>query len=195
MSTLNRPDGDLADHRSQLGLSNRTLALADDQNLFKNDPRLKYVSPSVREQWFPASTGTNLQYELMKGRYQKLLDVVRDMHRAEVRFLAGTDLGVPKIYSGFSLHDELALFVQAGFTPAEALLTATRNPAEFLGLKESLGTVEKEKIADLLLLDANPLLDINNTTRIAAVIVNGRYLSRQDLQRLLASVEAAVNKK
>jgi predicted amidohydrolase YtcJ len=68
--------------------------------------------------------------------------------------------------SGFSLHDELALFVQAGLTPGEALKTATYNPAKFLGMLDQLGTVEKGKLADLVLLDANPLEDIHNTQKI-----------------------------
>ena len=75
-----------------------------------------------------------------------------------------------------SLHDELVLFVQAGLTPMESLQTATINPAKFLGTTDSLGTIEKGKIADLVLLDANPLTDIRNTQKINAVFVNGKYL-------------------
>jgi imidazolonepropionase-like amidohydrolase len=84
--------------------------------------------------------------------------------------------------------------VAAGFTPMEALQTATLNPAKFLGM-EDLGTIEKGKLADLVLLDANPLDDIRNTQKIAAVFVNGRYLSRAELDKMLAGVEAAANAK
>ena len=75
-----------------------------------------------------------------------------------------------------------------------ALQTATLNPAKFLGMDDRLGTVEKGKLADLLLLDANPLDDIRNTQKIAGVIVNGRYLSRAELDKMLAGVEAAATK-
>jgi imidazolonepropionase-like amidohydrolase len=77
----------------------------------------------------------------------------------------------------------------------EALQTATLNPAKFLGMEDRLGTIEKGKLADLVLLDANPLDDIRNTQKIAAVIVNGRYLSRHDLDQMLAGVEKAARAK
>lgn len=89
---------------------------------------------------------------------------------------------------GYSLHDELALFVQAGMPKLAALQTATVNPAHYLGALDSLGTVSEGKIADLVLLDANPLDDIRNTSRIRAVIVNGRLLTRTALDSLLATV-------
>lgn len=112
------------------------------------------------------------------------------MHRAGVKILAGTDLGNPYVYPGFSLHDELALLVQAGLTPLEALQTATINPAKFVGKEKELGTIEKGKLADLVLLDANPLESIGNTRRINAVVVNGRYLPQETLRKLLLDVEA-----
>ncbi len=77
----------------------------------------------------------------------------------------------------------------------EALRTATYNPAKFLGLSGSLGAVEKGKLADLVLLDANPLEDISNTKKISAVIKDGRYLSRESLDKVLADVEAVANGK
>ena len=112
-----------------------------------------------------------------------------------MKFLAGTDATSTFPVHGFSLHDELALFVQAGLSPLEALQTATINPAKFLTLADSLGTVEKGKLADLVLLDANPLDDIKNTRKIAAVIINGRYLRRESLNKMLADVEASANGK
>jgi imidazolonepropionase-like amidohydrolase len=95
------------------------------------------------------------------------------------------------VFPGFSLHQELALFVRAGLTPMQALQTATRNPAEFMGRLADLGTVEKGKVADLVLLDSNPLEDIGNTRTIRAVVLAGRYFSRADLDRMLKGVEAA----
>jgi imidazolonepropionase-like amidohydrolase len=117
-----------------------------------------------------------------------MLDVVGRMHRAGVRILAGSDapwLVVP----GFSLHDELVLLVKAGLTPAEALRAATLDAAQFLGLENSLGTVEPGKLADLVLLDANPLEDIRNTQKISGVFLQGRYFNRQALDGLLQQVK------
>jgi imidazolonepropionase-like amidohydrolase len=93
------------------------------------------------------------------------------------------------------LHDELGLLVKAGYTPMEALQSATRNSAQYLGKLTSLGTVENGKIADLIMLDANPLEDMFKTKKIVAVVVNGRYLSKESLQKLLADVETAANKR
>jgi imidazolonepropionase-like amidohydrolase len=125
----------------------------------------------------------------------KELEVVQMLHKAGVPFLAGTDTppGV-YIFPGFSLHEELQHFVAAGFTPLEALQTATLNPARFFAMEDQLGTVAMGKIADLVLLDANPLADIANTQKIAAVIVNGRYFSRANLQRMLQKVEESAKK-
>lgn len=112
------------------------------------------------------------------------------MHREGVKVLAGTDTYNSYCFPGFSLHDELELFVQAGMTPLEALQTATTNPASYLNLSSSLGTIDKGKLADLVLLDANPLENIGNTRKIAAVVANGRYLPKESLQGMLADVEA-----
>ena len=104
--------------------------------------------------------------------------------------LAGSDSPNPFVYPGFSLHDELGLLVRAGLTPAQALRTATINPATFLGVTDSLGTVAPGKVADLVLLDANPLADIANTKRIRAVIQGGRLLNRTALDAILAHARA-----
>lgn len=119
---------------------------------------------------------TDLQYGKMLG--QKLLDVVGAMKQAGVGIMAGTDSSPQKS----TLHDELSLLVEAGLTPMEALQTATRNPAEFLGSIGSSGTVENGKIADLVLLDANPLEEIHNTQKISAVILGGRIVHKASLQ-------------
>ena len=91
---------------------------------------------------------------------------------------------------GLILHDELALFVKAGLSPFEALKTATVNPAKFMRREKDLGTIETGKLADLVLLDANPLADISNTRKINSVVANGRYLSREFLEKMLSDIEA-----
>jgi hypothetical protein len=101
-------------------------------------------------------------------------EIVAMMRRAGVGLLAGTDLP-PESRNG-SIHDELASLVDAGLTPMQTLETATRNAAEFLGILDTVGTVERNKAADLVLLAANPLDDIHNTARISAVIIRGRIV-------------------
>jgi imidazolonepropionase-like amidohydrolase len=107
-----------------------------------------------------------------------------------VPLLAGSDSPNPFVYPGFGIHDELALLVRAGLTPAQALRTATINPARFLGLSDSLGTVAVGKVADLVLLDGNPLTDIANTKRIRAVVQGGKLFNRAALDAMLASAKA-----
>jgi imidazolonepropionase-like amidohydrolase len=119
-------------------------------------------------------------------------DRTRDLNRAGVKLLAGTDMPQAFVYPGFSLHEELELLVRSGLTPIEALRTATYNPAEYLGALDSLGTVSQGKVADLVLLDADPRLDIRNTRRIDAVIANGRLFDRAARAGLLSHVEKAV---
>ena len=103
-----------------------------------------------------------------------------------------TDTPQAFVYPGFSLHDELELLVRSGLTPLEALRAATYNPAEFLGALDSLGTVTQGKVADLVLLDADPLADVRNTRRISAVIANGRLFDRAARAQLLKRVETAL---
>lgn len=168
-----------------------------DGAVVEADDRLRYIPSIEKEQWksFSASrkNRTPEQINAAQQEMQRLLARVGVMHKAGVTFMAGSDVGNEYIYAGFSVHDDLASFVKAGLTPMEALQTATRNPADFLGLLGSLGTIEKGKYADLVLLEANPLEDISNTQRIHAVIVNGRYLPKETLQKMLAEVEAAAN--
>lgn len=120
--------------------------------------------------------------------------LLQEMNKEGVPLLAGTDVGNPGLLYGFSLHQELALYVKTGLTPLQALQTATINPAKFFSWEKDLGTVEKGKFADLVLLDANPLIDIENTKKIFAVVANGRYLGRQSLDSLLAEVAVLARK-
>lgn len=123
------------------------------------------------------------------------LQMVGALHHAGVPFMTGTDTAAGVyIMPGFSLHDELANFVEAGFTPMEALQTATSNPARFLGMEARLGSVEPGKIADLVLLSANPLEDIRNTRKISIVVANGRLFDRAALDQILMHVETAAKR-
>jgi hypothetical protein len=156
-----------------------------------NDPRLKYMPNDVIDSWGPHLDARQpTDPEVLASRkhlFQKEIELTGAMHRAGVELLAGTDAGNPFAFPGFSLHDELGFMVQAGLTPLEALQTATIKPADFLGLTKTLGTVEKGKVADFVLLDANPLDNIANTKRIAAVVFAGRLLDRKALDDMLAA--------
>jgi imidazolonepropionase-like amidohydrolase len=166
-----------------------------DDSSFADDPRLKYVKPAWVEVWLRMTKDAKMcpagEAAKRKETIRKEDALVGAMQRAGVGILAGTDSTNPYVLPGFSLHDELTLLVKAGLTPMQALRTATYNPAKFLGLLGSLGTVERGKFADLVLLDANPLENISNTKMIAAIIVNGRYLPRKSLDEMLADVKAA----
>lgn len=166
----------------------------------KGDDRLRYIAESDEQRWSPTKNFfaryRTPEYISFRHRlWRKELDLVRAMHTAGVPFMAGTDLSGAFVFPGFSLHHELELLVQAGFTPMEALQTATRNPAVFLGELNSQGTIEKGKLANLVLLDSNPLVDIRNTGTINAVLLNGRFFSREDLNNLLRGAAAAAGKK
>ncbi len=172
-----------------------------DQRDLQHDPRARYVPASWKNGAWRRFTEdilkdqANDDLETRQRFVAKEIEVVRDMHRAGIPFLAGTDTAAGVyVFPGFSLDEEMQLLVQAGFTPLEALQCATRNPAEYLGKLNEMGTLEKGKVADLVLLDANPLDDIANMQRIAGVVVAGRYLSRAELDRLLRSVEMAAAK-
>jgi hypothetical protein len=116
------------------------------------------------------------------------------LNKSGVGLLAGTDAPRAFIYPGFSLHEELSLLVRSGLTPLEALRTATYYPADFLGSLDSLGTIGKGKIADLVLLDADPLKDIHNTSRISAVVANGRLLDSAARVALLNHVATTLKR-
>ena len=160
-------------------------------------PELRYAPAAWREKTWPRFKADMVKsyitdpLPVREKWVEHELGIVARLHGAGVPMLAGTDAppGVG-VVPGMSLHRELARFVAAGFSPLEALRTATINPATFLDRTKDFGSVETGKIADLVLLDANPLDDIANTTKIAAVVANGRLLSRADLDRILSDVEA-----
>jgi hypothetical protein len=172
----------------------RSISWLDDPK-FTNDPRMKYAPAWVREFWDPKNdfrfkSTTPADYARMKRDFQGDLELVAAMKAAGVGFLAGTDEANPYCFPGFSLHDELALLVKAGLTPLQALQAATINSARYLGKEPSQGTIEVGKDADLVLLDADPLTDIRNTTKVRAVVSDGRLYDRTVLDRILDRVAA-----
>jgi hypothetical protein len=159
------------------------------------DPRLKYVTPDIAAFWadrLPLFTPvTAEQVAQQEAYFEAQLQLVGAAHRAGVGILGGTDCLNPYVFAGFSLHDELDFLVEAGLTPRQALQTVTRDAARFLGREATSGTIAAGKVADLVLLDANPLADIRAVRRIDTVVTAGRVLGRAKLDRMLAGVETA----
>lgn len=112
--------------------------------------------------------------EVGRRLFAKRVAVTGALQRAGVHIMPGTDAPLRNSPPGFGLHQELAYFVHAGLTPFDVLRSATVEPARFFGMLDSLGTVEEGKIADLVLIDANPLDDIANARRTRTVLANGR---------------------
>ncbi|MGQ0642648.1 MAG: amidohydrolase family protein [Gemmatimonadaceae bacterium] len=172
---------------------NRNMAYLDDASLGA-DPRLKYIPKFLSGGWDPKTDfrlkdRTPAQWQGAKKAYDLQVRMTSEMYKAGVPMLAGTDVLNPYCLPGFSLHDELEYLVKAGVTPLDAIRMATLNPARVLGAADSLGTVAANKIADLVLLDADPLANIRNTTRINAVVANGRLYDRAALEALLSAAE------
>jgi hypothetical protein len=164
---------------------------------WREDPYARFLAPQERRY---IERGEELRAREL-GEAEQLApvdrwirEVTRAMHRVGVPMLAGPDAGVSGIFWGIGLHRELELLVSAGLTEPEALRAATLGPAEFLEATDSLGTVEPGKVADLVLLEANPLEDISNTQRIAAVVLNGGYFDRNALDAMLAYAEQAASR-
>ena len=162
-----------------------------------DDDRLRYVPAETREVWeyilhevyLPGRSPAEVaqQRELFEGR----LRLVGALHEAGVPLLAGSEAGLAYAYPGATVHDELALLVAAGLTPLEALATATREPAHFLGRDGELGAVGRGLLADLVVLDGDPSADITNTARIHGVVARGDWISPERRGQLLADAEAA----
>lgn len=153
---------------------------------------LQYVHPLLQNKWLTANNpnrGTSpervARLERMIGFNNRLVKAFRE---AGVPMVTGTDAGSSGVVWGFSLHDEIELLVKAGLTPEEALQSATRLPAVWLGIDSLVGTIEVGKYADLVLLDDNPFHDIQNTRKIAGVFVNGRWLDRATIDDMLSDL-------
>lgn len=151
-------------------------------NEFPLTDYLRYIPPDLRGLWEMAQRSQQdaEQRSAAVAMFERQLQVTADLHHAGINLMAGTDTFVP----GFGLHDELALLVRAGLSEMEALQAATRNPARYLGLADSLGTIAEGKIADLVVLDGNPLDDIRHTRDIHALLLGGSLLDSATLAGL-----------
>jgi imidazolonepropionase-like amidohydrolase len=158
----------------------------------KKLPTLQYVHPLLQSKWQTANNYNKNATAESISRLERMIkfnkNLVKAFKKAGVPIVAGTDAGTSGVVWGFSLHDELELLVEAGLTTKEVLHSATRIPASWLGLDDKIGTVEPGKFADLILLDANPLIDIKNTRKISGVFVNGRWLDKKEINNMLVGL-------
>jgi len=155
-----------------------------------NDPRMQYMGRGIRNSWDPRKDArfrnwTPATFAAFRQDFNYKLRIIKALRDAGIPLLAGTDFPNPYCFPGFGLHEELQWLVKAGLTPAEALKTATINPARYFGIEQRTGSVAEGKTASLVVLDANPLLDISNTQKIEMVILRGKVLNKAALQALL----------
>lgn len=169
-------------------------ALTNNENFLK-DENLKYIPHLVTLIWKDDVSGMK-DYAKKEGHQQYLedfylkgLELTGLAHEKGVKILAGTDSYDPYSFPGISMHSELEELVKAGLSPAEALACATINPSEYFQVSQDYGTIEEGKIADILILSKNPLLNIKNTTSIESLFFNGNMYSKEDINVMKKYVE------
>jgi imidazolonepropionase-like amidohydrolase len=153
------------------------------------DSLAHYLPASLRrfvEQIFPMPDSVPVGADSVgRAMFSKRLAQVATMHRAGVHILTGTDAPLRNSPPGFGLHEEMSLLVQGGMSPFDVIRAATIEPARYLGMLESTGTIAPGKRADLVLLAGNPLLDIRQTRRIVAVVADGRLIDAAERAHLI----------
>ena len=154
---------------------------------------LKYVSPELTRFW-ESQTGDwpNRDKTFMSWLLKARMNMIPPLRDAGIPMLAGTDTGFPFVLPGYGLHEELKYLVAAGLTPMEALRTATINPARFLRRQDKLGSIEKGKLADMVIFSRNPGADLENLSSIQAVVVNGKLYDRASLNKAIEEVAKQV---
>ena len=178
-------------------IGGKQLAYLDEDN-HKGDVFLDYLTKRFTDKYqWRIDRMANYSVEKKqqaKDRYQLISQQLPFLQKAGITILAGSDAAALNtfVYPALALHEELILFQKSGLTPLQTLQSATKNGAKFMGKYDTSASVEKGKMADMVVLNTNPLEDIKSTQDIFAVIKNGRYFSRSDLDKML---ETAKNKK
>jgi hypothetical protein len=147
---------------------------------------------AIRDEWKSDLEGAkNNEVPPFRQQYtQWMLNMAGKIHKAGVPIMAGTDSPIGFLTPGLSLHEELIVLVESGLTPAEALKTATINPALYFNMESELGSIKEAMWADLVILTANPLENIKNTQRIDAVVKQGKYYDREALNQIQKKLRA-----
>jgi imidazolonepropionase-like amidohydrolase len=152
-------------------------------------PMSEYISPTVWDIW---TTQWPQQSSLPDALWRSWAQMVQQLHAAGIPLMVGTDLIVPGVIPGFAVHEEMAIWQDAGIPPADVLRSATLVPARFMGLDHRLGTIAVGKAASMVLLRADPLEDMRNAQQIEGVFLRGEHFSRQELDQLLAEARELV---
>lgn len=163
------------------GFTKRYFLTPDWQDSFN------YLSDSIKLEWKERAESFS-EYKISPFNIQYsewMLDMTGRIHDSGIEIMAGTDCPIFFLTPGRSLHQELAMLVEAGLSPLEAIKAATINPAKYFNLQNELGAIKIDQWADLVILNANPLEDINNTKRINAVVKQGKYFDRNSLDQIL----------
>ena len=169
-----------------------------DKTSHTNDDYLRYLGPALKRTYnwrIERASKDNIDAIAFRHKnFEAAANLLPLLYKTGVVILAGTDAGFLNSfnYPGLGMHDELAIMVKYGLTPQQALICSIINGPAFFNQSKLYGAVAKQKNADLLILNANPLLDINNTKKIDAVVNKGKYLSRNYLDKLLADTEQKV---
>ena len=160
------------------------IRLYDDKEWTKN---FESLPAPIKTQWSDAARAAAEApvNEITVAHGEWMLMMIEKLMDHDIKVMAGTDTPIAFLTPGFSLHKELEMLVKGGMEPIDALESATLLPAKYFKVQDSIGTIDEGMIADLVLLDANPLEDITNTREIAAVVRNGTYYDRKALDSLL----------
>ncbi len=160
-----------------------------------SDSLLPYIDKKIQATYAGRVNSAKRQSDdatlFMKKYAAKVSSLLPQMNDAGINIMAGSDCGAYNsfVYPGESLHEELKLLVASGLTPAQALQSATMNGAKFMGVANFYGSIQKGKSSDLVVVDGNPLTDINVIDRIDMVLTNGRLYTKNDLVSLLNSIK------
>lgn len=162
-----------------------------NDSTFTNDSRLKYLSQETKDYWKEVTVSDkknndSTDWQLKRDRWQLEMQVMKILVEEKVQMLGGTDADNPYVFPGFSLHDELQLFVECGMSPLEALQTVTINPARFLKDTNSRGRIHEGMFADVVLLRDNPLKNISATKTVHTVVANGKLYGSAYIDSVLS---------
>ena len=175
-------------------IGNRIMSYLDEDN-HDRDNQLRYLGRGLIKtyEWRVerANKATKEEIKERKKRYNKLVALITIIQSSGMDIIAGTDAGFLNsyIYPGFALHEELKIYVDGGLSPLEALKTSVINGPKFFGLLDKYGSIEAGKKADLLLLNSNPLVNIEATKDIFMLVRQGQVFTKQDLDVLLTTLE------
>jgi imidazolonepropionase-like amidohydrolase len=179
---------------STLFLDEQLTAQTRDPSFLANVEGLEHVNPAELPSWFEENRYTSAASPDRIARLEAMVKFNRRLVMAFVEagipVLAGTDAGIPGVVAGYSLHHELQALERAGLTNTQILQAATIKPAKWLGIADDRGTIEIGKRANLILLSASPLEEISNTTKIVAVVIDGRIINREELNGVLSQLSS-----